>query len=73
MLKERQTLTSFLRAVYSHGVVANLLTLGYAVAQAIRVVAGIALLLCFVLQSAAAFGQDAKKIRMAYSAFSISF
>jgi NitT/TauT family transport system substrate-binding protein len=66
-------LTSFPRAAYSHRVAANLLTLRYAIAPAIRLITGSSLLLFFILQSAAAFGQDAKKIRMAYSALSISF
>lgn len=72
--QESQTLTSFLRADYSHRVTANLTKLEYAIGRVIRPIAGIALLLFFIVRlSPEVFAQETKKVRMAYSAFSISF
>jgi NitT/TauT family transport system substrate-binding protein len=55
-------------------VTANSSKLEYALRQSTQAIAGIGLLLFFFLQlNASALAQETKKVRMAYSAFSISF
>ena len=53
--------------------IANFLKHELALSHALRLIIGIGLLLFFLQLSAAALAQETKKVRMAYSAFSISF
>jgi len=54
-------------------VIANFLNHELALSHALRLIIGIGLLLFFLQPSASALAQETKKVRMAYSAFSISF
>ena len=53
--------------------IANFLKHELALSHALRLIIGIGLLLFFLQLSASALAQETKKVRMAYSAFSISF